>query len=124
MLKYFISISLLALVLIINACASPKTEAQVKFEQDKLLHDLFTLKTCRIEKTKELDDGISNVETIAVAVIKACIKESKYVTDNNMLEQSDEYKKVFFRQMNGVETSGVLNIVLQHRSKKDLDKQK
>jgi len=117
MLKYFISISLLILVLIINAYASSKTEAQVQFEQDKLLHDLFTLKTCRIQKTKELDDGISNVETITVAVIKACIKESKYVTDNNMLDKSSEYKKIFFRQMNGVKTSGVLNIILEHRSK-------
>ena len=116
MYKYFISVSFL--ILMISACASPKSAGHIKFEQDKLLHDLYTLKECRKEKTKELDDGVSSVETIAISVIQACLKESKHVMDTNMLDLDDEYRSVFFDKMNGVETSGVLNIILTHRSEK------
>jgi len=116
--KYFAFILVSFLILLMSACASPKSADHIKFEQDKLLHDLYTLKECRVEKTKRLDDGISSVETIAITVIQACSKESKHVMDTNMLDLDEEYRKVFFDKMNGVKTSGVLNIILTYRSEK------
>lgn len=112
MFKYFISIAILSLL--ITGC-STKSPAQVKFENDKLMHDLFTLKTCRTESAKVLDDGISSVEIIAAEVIKACSNESKYVMDNNMYDNSEEYREHFSTQMNAVGTSGVIGIILKQR---------
>ena len=114
MLKYLIST--VVLLLVVTGCAS-KSPAQEKFENDKLMHDLYTLKNCRIESAKKLDDGISSVEIIASAVIQACMKESKYVMNQNMYDKSEEYREHFNTQMNAVETSGVLGIILKQRSR-------
>ena len=115
MFKYFISV--VVLVLLISGC-STKSKAQVKFENDKLMHDLFTLKTCREESTKRLDDGVSSAEIIAAEVIQACSKESKYVMDNNMYDKSEAYREHFSTQMNAVDTSGVIGIILKNRREK------
>jgi len=114
MFKIFISIAILALLF--TGC-STKSPAQVKFEQDKLLHDLFTLKTCRTNSVKRLDDGVSSAETIAITVIQACSNESKYVMDNNMHDKSETFRTQFNKQMNDVNTSGVLTLILEHRRK-------
>jgi len=115
--KYLISIAMIILVFMMSGCAS-KSQAQVKFENEKLMHDLFALKQCRINSTENLDDGVSSVEIIAVAVIKDCSKDSKHVMDTNMYGKSDESVKLFKEQMDGVETSGVVGIILKNRSKK------
>lgn len=115
MFKYFVP--MIAVSLLMGGCAS-KSQAQLKFEKDKLLHDLSSLKNCRIKSAKNLDDGVSSAEIIAVAVIKDCSKEAKYVMNNNMLDKSDESRKLFANQMNGVQTSGVISIILEQRSKK------
>ena len=115
MFNYFISIAVLVLLM---AGCSTKSHAQVKFENDKLMHDLYTLKNCRIESTKKLDDGVSSAEIIAAVVIQDCLKDSKYVMDNNMYDKSDSFREHFSTQMNDVNTSGVLGIILKHRSKK------
>ena len=115
MFKYFISIAVLALL--ITGC-STKSPAQVKFENDKLMHDLFTLKSCRTESARVLDDGVSSAEVIAAEVIKACSTESKYVMNNNMHDKSDAYREHFSTQMNAVDTSGVIGIILKQRREK------
>jgi len=112
MFKYFMST--LILLLLFTGC-STKSEARIKFENEKLMHDLYTLKMCRIESIKKLDDRISSVEIIADVVIKDCLKDSKYVMDNNMYDNSDSSRKQFATQMNAVETSGVINLILEHR---------
>lgn len=117
MLKYFISGILLSLL--ITGC-STKSDALIKFENDKLLHDLNTLQNCRIQNTRKLDDGVSSAETIAVTVIQECKKVSKHVMDNNMFDKSEEYRENFKKQMDGVKTSGVLSIILKHRKSKNL----
>jgi len=116
-LKYLIYIHIVVLILSINGCAQ-KSEAHVKFETDRMMHDLFILKECRIKSTEKLDDGISSAKTIAISVIKDCSKESKAVMNKNMSDKSDVYRESFRNQMNSVETSGVLSIILKHRSQK------
>lgn len=113
MLKYLLSAIILSLF--ITGC-SFKSEAHLKFEKDKLVHDLYLLKECRIESTKKLDDGISSVEIIAQAVINDCQKSSQYVINNNMQDKSESFRQSFTQDMNGVKTSGVLGMILKHRS--------
>jgi len=116
MLKYFIPT--IALLLLFTGCSSQKSPEMKKYENDKLMHNLFTLKTCRIESAKRLDDGISSAEVIAAIVIQECMKESNYVMDNNMYDNSQEYREHFQNQMNSVNTSGVINIILEQRREK------
>ena len=115
MYKYYMII--MVLVFSFTGCVSSKSPARVKFENDKLLHDLSVLKECRIKSVKKLDDKISSAEIIAVVVIEDCSKESKYVMDANMLDKSDEERKKFNEQMNGVQTSGVIGLILKNRQK-------
>jgi hypothetical protein len=103
------------IVLVFAACVASKTPEQVKFEEQKLLHDLSVLKECRIKSAKKLDDKVSPADVIAVAVIKECSKEAKYVMNNNMQDRDKEYRDSFEKQMNGVQTSGVIGIILKHR---------
>ena len=115
MFKYFMSVAVLALLM--TGC-STKSPERIKYENDKLLHDLYTLKNCRIASTKKLDDGVSSAEIIAAAVIQDCSEESKYVMDNNMYDNSEAYREHFNTQMNDVNTSGVIGIILKQRSQK------
>ena len=108
-------ISLIILALLFTACVASKTPEQAKFENDKLLHDLSVLRDCRIDSVKKLDDKISTAEIIASAVISDCSKEAKHVMNTNMLEQSEEFRLNFDKQMNDVQTSGVIPMILKHR---------
>lgn len=117
MLKYFISAILLALF---TTGCSTKSPEFIKFEEDKLLHDLHTLKNCRIQNTRILDDGQSDIELIATAVIKKCKRVSQHVMNNNMHDKSEAYREKFETQMDSLETSGVLEIVQKHRKTKNL----
>ena len=118
MFKYILSISLITFVLIVSGCASKKSQGHIQFEKDKLLHDLYTLRTCRIDSAKKLDDGVSSAKSIAQVVIKECEKESNHVMNANLLDQSEKYRLDFYKQMNGVETSGVIGMILKQRSEK------
>ena len=103
------------MALFFSGCVASKTPERAKFEQDKLLHDLSVLKDCRINSIKKLDDKISTVEVIASAVIDECSKEAKHVMNTNMLDMNEEFRENFEKQMNGVQTSGVIPMILKHR---------
>ena len=108
-------IYLMILALFFSGCVASKTPEQAKFEQEKLLHDLSVLRDCRIDSVKKLDDKISTVEVIASAVINECSKEAKHVINTNMLDMSEEFRANFDKQMNDVQTSGVIPMILKHR---------
>ena len=108
-------IYLMILALFFSGCVASKTPEQAKFEHDKLLHDLSVLRDCRIDNVKKLDDKISTVEVIASAVINECSKEAKHVMDTNMLDMDEEFRNNFEKQMNDVQTSGVIPMILKHR---------
>jgi hypothetical protein len=116
-MKYFAFISVL--MLLMSGCAAPKSQERIKFENNKLLHDLSTLKKCRIQSAKKLDDGVSSAEIIATAVIQDCAKDSNAVMDHNMFDWDDKSRESFRKQMNGVDTSGVLGIILKQRNEKE-----
>ena len=106
---------LIILPLLLVGCVASKTPEKAKFENDKFLHDLSVLKDCRIDSVKKLDDKISTAEIIASAVISDSSKEAKHVMDTNMLDQSEEFRNNFEKQMNGVQASGVIPMILKHR---------
>ena len=110
MIKYFLFTPMIFVLL--GCGASPKELAK---QNDKTMQYLINLTNCRIYSTKGIDDGVSSVEIIAAEVIKTCTEEAKSVMENNMLDKDEEYRKAFYQQMMGVQTSGVISIVLKHR---------
>ena len=110
MIKYILSLSM---ILVLFGCSA--TQKELDKQNDKTMQYLVNLNNCRIYSTKGLDDGVSSVEIIATEVIKKCTKEAKSVMENNMLDKNEEYRKTFYKQMMGVQTSGVVSIILKHR---------
>ena len=110
MIKYFIYASIL---LTLFGCSA--TQADLKAEEEKTLQYLVNLKNCRIFSTKALDDRVSSVEIIAATVIQDCTKEANAVMEKTMLYKDEEFRKNFYKQMMGVQTSGVITMILKHR---------
>jgi len=119
-MKFYLQIIFIAIFILISSCASNRP-AQSTSELKAIASEAMTQQMqCAFEKIAKIDDGISDAQSIAIALASACRREYYYAIETyaDVTLSNANQKRMFMKRMGSLESKieGFLPIVLEYRA--------